>query len=101
MQKRRIKMIKHIVMWKFKEGTEEKQKEFLAGLRGLLGVIPEIKSLAAAENSNPKANYDAVLITEFETMDDLEKYQNDPRHIAVASICREIATERAAVDFEM
>ncbi len=94
-------MVKHIVMWKFKEGTEEKQNEFLTGLKGLMGVIPEIKSLTASKNSNPKANYDAVLITEFETMDDLNKYQVDPRHTAVASICREIATDRAAVDFEV
>lgn len=93
-------MVKHIVMWKFKAGTEEKQNEFLTGLNGLMGVIPEIKSLIAVKNSNDKANYDAVLITEFESMEDLDRYQNDPRHIAVASICREIATDRAAVDFE-
>ncbi len=93
-------MIKHIVMWKFKEGTEEKQNEFLTALRGLMGVIPEIKSLVAAKNSNPNANYDAVLITEFETMDDLNKYQIDPRHVAVAELCKDIRIDRAAVDFE-
>ena len=33
-------MIRHIVMWKFREGTEEKADEFLTKLAALDGVIP-------------------------------------------------------------
>ena len=36
-------MIKHIVMWKFKENEEEKMNEFLEGLNKLKDIIPEIK----------------------------------------------------------
>ena len=36
-------MLKHIVMWKFKPGTEAEQEKFLTGLRGLYGVIPQIR----------------------------------------------------------
>ena len=32
-------MIRHIVMWKFREGTEEKADEFLTKLAALDGVI--------------------------------------------------------------
>ena len=28
-------MVKHIVLWKFRPGTEAEQKQFLDGLRGL------------------------------------------------------------------
>ena len=41
-------MIKHIVMWKFKPGTEKEMHEFLDGLRGLYGVIPQIKEIGRA-----------------------------------------------------
>ena len=27
-------MIRHIVMWKFREGTEREQEQFLTGLQG-------------------------------------------------------------------
>ena len=36
-------MIKHIVIWKFKENEEEKMKEFLDGLNHLKDIIPQIK----------------------------------------------------------
>ena len=35
-------MIRHIVMWKFRPGTEKEQEEFLTGLRNLQGVIPQL-----------------------------------------------------------
>ncbi len=36
-------MIRHIVMWKFREGTEREQEQFLTGLQGLFGVIPQLR----------------------------------------------------------
>jgi len=32
-------MIRHIVMWKFREGTEREQEQFLTGLRGLFPAL--------------------------------------------------------------
>ena len=43
-------------------------------------------------------NYDAVLVSEFDTLADLELYKNDPRHKAVSALCKSIRTDRAAVD---
>ena len=70
-------MIKHIVMWKFKENEEEKMKEFLEGLNHLKDIIPQIKYMETGVNVNPKNEFDAILISEFETMEDLEKYKNN------------------------
>ena len=64
-------MIKHIVMWKFKENEEEKMKEFLEGLNRLKDIIPEIKYMETGININPNNEYDAILISEFETMEAL------------------------------
>ena len=93
-------MIKHVVMWKFKSGTEKEMNEFIAGLRSLYGVIPQIRSQEVGVNCL-EGNYDAVLISTFDSPEDLETYKTDPRHVAVAALCKEIRTDRVAVDFEM
>lgn len=93
-------MIKHVVMWKFKDGTEKEMNEFISGLRGLYGVIPQIRSQEVGVNCLD-GNYDAVLISTFDSLADLETYKNDPRHMAVAGLCKEIRTDRVAVDFEI
>ena len=93
-------MIQHIVMWKFKPGTEAEQREFLDGLRGLYGVIPQIRAQEVGENIVP-GNYDAVLISAFDSLEDLEAYKTDPRHVKVSALCKAIRTDRVAVDREV
>ena len=93
-------MIKHIVMWKFKPGTEAEQERFLTGLRGLQGVIPQIREQEVAVSCGAD-NYDAVLISTFDSLADLDAYKTDPRHLAVAGICKAIRTDRVAVDYEV
>lgn len=86
-------------MWKFRPGTEAEQAVFLDGLRALQGVIPQLLKSEVARNIGV-GNYDAVLIAEFENMDALEVYKNDPRHVAVSSLCKSIREDRVAVDYE-
>lgn len=92
-------MIRHIVMWKFRPGTETEQARFLEGLRGLLGVIPQLLWSEVSVNTGD-GNYDAVLVSRFENMDALRAYQADPRHQAVSALCKAIRTDRASVDYE-
>ena len=66
-------MIRHIVMWKFRPGTEAEQERFLAGLQGLQGVIPQLRRSEVARSVGAD-NYDAVLVSEFDTLADLELY---------------------------
>ena len=92
-------MIRHIVMWKFREGTEAEQKQFLTGLQGLMGVIPELKSCEVGVNVGSD-NYDAVLVSDFESLEALETYKKDPRHKKVSALCKSIRVDRVAVDYE-
>ena len=94
-------MIRHVVMWSFKPGTEKEQNEFLTGLSALKGEIEVIRECTVARNCNPKEEYDAILIADFDSMEDLSSYATDPRHLAVAAICKEIRENRVAVDFEI
>ena len=92
-------MIRHIVMWKFRPGTEQEQLQFLEGLRGLQGVVPQLLRSEVAVNVG-EGNYDAVLVSDFASPADLETYKNDPRHKAVSALCKSIRTDRVAVDYE-
>ena len=92
-------MIRHIVMWKFRSGTEAEQAQFLEGLRGLQGVIPQLLKSEVAVNVG-EGNYNAVLVSEFESLETLEIYKNDPRHKAVSALCKSIREDRVAVDYE-
>ena len=91
-------MIKHIVMWKFREGEEAKAEEFYAGLAALQGVIPELISSKVTKSIG--GDYDAVLEAVVEDMDALDRYKNDPRHVKVSALCKSIRIARASVDYE-
>lgn len=92
-------MIRHIVMWKFRPGTEAEQDQFLTGLQALQGVIPQLVRSEVARSAG-SGNYDAVLVSEFRNLEDLETYKKDPRHQAVSALCKSIREDRAAVDYE-
>ena len=92
-------MIRHIVMWKFRPGTEAEQEKFLDGLRGLQGVIPQLLRSEVARNVGAD-NYDAVLVSDFASLEDLAAYKADPRHQAVSALCKSIRLDRVAVDYE-
>ena len=94
-------MIKHIVMWKFKPGKEAEMNEFLDGLRALFGVIPQIKAQEIGVDCAGGGNYSAVLTSVFESIEDLNAYKSDPRHVEVSALCKAIRTDRVAVDYEV
>ena len=92
-------MIRHIVMWKFRPGTEAEQKRFLDGLRSLQGVIPQLLKSEVAVNVG-EGNYGAVRVSEFGNREARDTYKNGPRHKAVSALCKSIRTDRVAVDYE-
>ena len=93
-------MIRHVVMWKFRQGEEAAMQEFLTRLQALDGVIPEILRSEVGVNVKD-GNYDACLIADFESLETLEIYKNDPRHVEVSKLCKSIREDRVAVDFEI
>jgi len=92
-------MVRHVIMWKFRENEEENMRKFLAGLQALDGVIPEILRMEIGVNCKDGNNFDACLIADFADFEALERYKNDPRHQAVSRLCKSIRTDRGSVDF--
>lgn len=94
-----MRRLKHIVMWKFKTGTDSQRREFLDGLRALDGQIESIRSMEISENQLPSGDCDAVLVATFDDEAGLNAYKTDPRHLAVSALCKSIREARHAVDY--
>jgi hypothetical protein len=100
-------MVKHIICLKLKDFAEGKSKSENAKLAAekLLALkekIKEIKYIEVGINDSKAVpdNFDIVLITEFESFDDLNTYQKHPEHVKTADFMKKIRDARACVDFE-
>ena len=94
-------MIKHIVMWKFKEGEQENMMLFRERLLALKDQIPEIRAMEVGVNITPsERSYDAVLVSEFDSLEALKSYSVNPLHKAVSDFCKTIRTNSVSVDYE-
>lgn len=101
-------MIKHIVFFQLADEAEGKTKAKNAqiikkGLENLYGIIPELKKIEVGINhpETPDSNYDICLYCEFETVADLDIYQNHPEHKKVGAYITKVRTARACVDYEV
>jgi len=100
-------MIKHIVLWTFKESTlgktkQEKLKETKALLEGLKEKIEEVKHLEVGINFNPGSHaYDLALYAEFENKKDLLAYTNHPEHQRIVEHLGRVRDQRIVVDYEV
>ena len=92
-------MIQHIVMGKFREDADP--QEFLDRLAALEGQIECIRSMHVRRSAVENGQFDAVLVAEFDTLADVERYKNDPRHLAVSALCKTIRTDRCAIDITL
>ncbi len=99
-------MLKHIVLWKLDANytAVEKDKikhEFRQRLTGLKDEIPELLTLEVFFNSElaSSSNYDIILETIFNSIDDLNTYQHHPAHQNVVAYVKSLKQQRAAIDF--
>ena len=97
-------MIRHIVMWKFKEMAEGATKaENLRKVKSLLEALPDtipfIRRMEVHLNENPPKNYDAVLVSEFDSLEDLSAYTAHPAHQEISSFVSKCREGRASADY--
>lgn len=100
-------MIKHIVMWKFKGFAEgATRQENLMKVKAMLEALPEkidfIREMKVELNVNPKEGmYDAVLISAFDSLEDVNRYRVHPEHKKISSFVALVREGRASVDYEI
>jgi hypothetical protein len=98
--------IRHVVSWKLASAEPAERAEQASaikhGLEGLPASIPEILSLQVGVNVlNPGANFDVVLISDFDDEDAIARYIAHPEHEKVAAYIRSVVERRSAVDFQL
>lgn len=96
-------MIKHIVMWKYKEelSLDARNELFERLSKAADNMNGNINGLIKAElikNVNEAEVYDLCLYCEFEALEDVEAYQNDPVHVAFKNIISGNVFDRACID---
>ena len=100
-------MVKHLVMWNFREDFPEEKKEEMAKeadarLKALVGQIKGLTYAEMKRNRLPGSSRDLLLVSELETVEDLEAYQTHPLHVAVANeVIKPAASDRVCFDYEM
>ncbi len=100
-------MIRHVVMWKFKENSEGKTKmENMEWVRehlyALLPVIPEIKRMEIGfDIMGTDMSMDLMLLTEFDTVETMKIYAGHPEHLKVSAYVRKVIETRVVLDCEI
>jgi len=94
-------MVKHIVMFDFKE--ENKRENLLqakAMLEALSISVPSLKSIEVGINFSVESRaMDLSIITAFETGEDLYLYANHPEHLAVIDFIKSVVNSSKVVDY--
>jgi hypothetical protein len=94
-------------MWKLKnfaEGANKDENALLVKtkLEALRKKIKCIKLLEVGSNitTSPSA-YDVVLYSEFDTVEDLNKYKTHPEHKKVGDFVSKVRLERKSIDYQV
>ena len=98
-------MIRHIVLFKFKEEAEGKTKKenvlatkkMLDALPAKIDLIRESRTFVGTDGINGE-NADLILISDFDSKEDLAAYIVHPDHQAVGAFMRPLRESRAAID---
>ncbi|MBA3035387.1 MAG: Dabb family protein [Desulfobacterium sp.] len=94
-------MIKHVVVIKFKKGTE---KSGIDKLENILGALPsQISEIINYEFGcdilRSERSYDFAIVSVFESLETLGKYLVHPKHQEVAGLIKEMSDSTIVVDF--
>lgn len=94
-------MITHIVFFKLTDRSPSSILKARDVLMGMEGKIPQLRHLEVGiDILHTQRSYDLALVTKFDSLEDLEAYQNHPVHVEVASYIASVRESAVAVDYE-
>lgn len=98
-------MINHVVMFKLKDEIDGYRKkeyalEIKKRLERLKDAISQIVDISVEINNFEfEGNFDLVLMSKFETLGDLQVYQDHPSHQEVVKFIKTHASGRSCLDY--
>ncbi|ALS22458.1 Dabb family protein [Paenibacillus naphthalenovorans] len=95
-------MITHVVMFKLKDRGPESVKATYDVLKNMEGKIPVLRHIEVGTDVlHLERSYDIVLITKFDSLEDLQVYDNHPVHLEVKAHMKQVLDGTSiCVDFE-
>ncbi|MEI8341671.1 MAG: Dabb family protein [Verrucomicrobiota bacterium] len=96
-------MVHHIVLFVLKPHvTPSKLEEMMMNTRMQLLKIPEVLNIKCGKNIDPQSQWSFFIAVDFESMDKLALYRDDPIHVKfVEETLKPNISERLALDYEM
>ncbi len=97
-------MVKHIIIWNFREDLSEKEKAEYAvrikeGLEGLSGKIDGLTEIKVRTEFLSSSNGDIMLDSTLTDEEALKNYQTNPEHLKVVQFVRSVVSSRKCVDY--
>jgi len=97
-------MLRHIVMWNFKDGLTEAENQanaerVKAELEALKSSIPEIIKLQVHINPTQVSNMDIMLDSLFENEETMKVYKMHPEHLKLVEFIGSILQNRMVFDY--
>ncbi len=95
-------MVMHIVMFKFRDGVpQELVNEAKEQIEQLVDLVPKVGNIKVGINfAKEDRAMDMVLISHFESREDLDSYAVHPEHLKAIEFIKSIAEYTKVVDFE-
>lgn len=96
-------MVKHIILWKIKDGVDKAAvaQGVKDGLEGLVGTVPGLTKATVIIKGLDSSTADVMLDSTFESVEALNAYKTHPAHVAVADgRVRPYMEVRLCMDFE-
>jgi len=94
-------MVKHIVMFDFKdENRRENIARAKSMLEALIHTVPTLKSIEVGVNfSEEERAMDLSIYTEFDDREGLALYANHPEHLEVVAFIKSVVERSKVVDY--
>ncbi|MCD5406347.1 MAG: Dabb family protein [Desulfotomaculum sp.] len=94
-------MITHIVFIKLNDRNPESAQKIQKALLTMQGQVPQLRHLEVGLDILHSArSYDMALVTKFDSLADLQDYQNHPVHVKVKEQLAAVAAALVVVDYE-
>jgi len=96
-----IIMITHVVLFKLKDNRAQNIDSARKLLESMEGKIAGLRYLEVGTNLRSSGRaYDISLIAKFDTLKDLEAYDDHPAHVPVSNRLQELASSIVVVDYQ-
>ena len=94
-------MIKHIVMFKLNNNSQDDMDEAITALEGMKGRIETLKFIEVGKDiTQSERSCDIVLTTHFDNSEGLKIYSTHSAHKPVIETMRKLCSTIMAVDYE-